>query len=59
MDIFCARFPSFKNDIVSYSEAGKNAVRIVMKDKYMLVFTYTDEQTWMLETLKNYAQRTK
>lgn len=57
-EIFMKMFPAWKDKgVVNYGAAGGEAVRVTLKDGTILIFTYKDERTWMLETLKNYANR--
>lgn len=46
-----------EGEVVSWFPIGKNSIRIKTKNHKEFVFTYEDEDNWILETYKVYLLR--
>lgn len=55
---FKVYFPSYANQSEVWFPCGRNAVRIRLKSKFELVFTYKNDQNWSLETINVFIDRT-
>ena len=45
---FLAKFPQYVDEAVQWAPAGKNAIKVKLKDGSGLTFTYTDDVRWDL-----------
>lgn len=52
---FKLMFPNRADAIASYGQSGKHSCHIITEGKDILVWTYKDEDTWSLMTMKGYT----
>lgn len=49
---FCAIFPMWANHIVKWTPNKDGSVKIELTGKQFFIFTYADDHTWRLETVR-------
>lgn len=49
---FKSAFPSWANDIVKWTPEKNGCIKVELTGKRFYVFTYVDERTWRLETVR-------
>ena len=57
IEAFKDRFPGSVEDIETIFQNGKNSIRVRFTNKNEFVFTYYDNSTWCLETVKHHLER--
>lgn len=54
-ELFTLYFPNYSNENAEVWFAnGKNSIRVRLKDKRELIFTYSGQDNWKLETMKSF-----
>ena len=49
---FKAVFPNWANEIVKWTPNGDGCMKVELTGKRFFIFTYVDERTWRLETIR-------
>lgn len=47
---FLKKFPQYTDEVVQWAPAGKNAIKVKLRDGSGLTFTYTDDIRWNLNS---------
>lgn len=55
---FQTHFPQYKKNIDCWFPNGKDRVRVRLRNRTELVFTFHDEKDWRLETVASFIDRT-
>ena len=58
-DIYKMLFGEKYSDVETWFPNGKDSIRVRLKGKQELIFTYHDYKTWSLETVDMFLKRTK
>lgn len=53
---FQTYFPGLYGDIDLWFQNGKHSIRVRLKDRRELIFTYHSDSDWRLQTLKNHIE---
>ena len=56
VDRFAQVFPEWGKQIVKWTPNKDGCVRIELEDKRFFIFTYMDERTWKLETVRMHSK---
>ena len=59
IDKFKTCFPFWADKIVKWTPNKDTTVRVELEGKIFFVFTYIDERTWKLETMRSYVNGLK
>lgn len=59
LERFKKLFPQYVEHIDVWFPNGRNCIRIRLKDKREIIFTYDDNRHWLLETVDHYIDRIK
>lgn len=54
---FLIMFPHYVDEAVQWAPAGKNAIKVKLRDGTSLTFTYTDDVRWDLNSDISYYGR--
>ena len=52
IDIFKREWPGLAEQMVKWTPCGIGRIRVRLKNRLEVVFTYYDDETWSLETNK-------
>lgn len=52
IDRFKAVFPYWANEIVKWTPERNGCVKVELTGKRFFIFTYVDERTWRVETIR-------
>ena len=59
LDIFKREWPYLAEQMVRYTPCGVGRIRVRLKNRSEVIFTYYDDDTWSLETNKYEKKRRK
>ena len=54
---FLGMFPNYADRVTHWSPAGRYGIKIKLDDDSGLLFTYTNDKIWTLESIAGYAVR--
>lgn len=54
---FLSMFPSYAERVSHWAPAGRNGIKLRLDDDSGLLFTYTNDRIWNLESIAGYAVR--
>lgn len=54
---FLSMFPSYTERVSTWSPAGHNGIKIRLDDNSGLLFTYTANKVWTLESIAGFTNR--
>lgn len=56
LEHFKATFPMWKDRIVGWTPNKDGSIKVELSEKIFYVFTYSDDHTWRLETVRMYKK---
>ena len=57
IDKFIQVFPQWEPQIVKWTPHKDGTLKVELTDKRFFIFTYWDDRTWRLETVRSYEKK--
>lgn len=58
--LFKSKFPDYSGDMADrWYPAGRNTIRVVLKDRQELIFSFQSDKQWRFETIDSFIENMK